>query len=330
MDYFVIQSILDEVTAALLNPKVLSPMFEESPMIGMPHLRTILESVALSSIMKLDANSMDKLFDLMTMMVKYQLTAASGPREIVLIMLNHIDGMRDMVSDVNAQKCVTLVQEMVVDFYSCLTFDEIWRARQSCLRGLESYNVRVSILLRRGLQNEDASFNITPQRYDERYMEHKGTLATLKIKDVSPETCCGGSFDTFGDRKTLLGKNIYLPTYGIMENAKRDSQQFLRDCGVKAELGMLAVQLGTEETSYERPFTLNLLSNVDDENVNNANNETDSEGKSVNQKNAENGEPKLNEDYKAKLDNVYADFFEDEHEGLTRSMDLLDLLDELE
>jgi len=120
----------------------------------------------------------------------------------------------------------------------------------------------------------------------------------------------------------------YLPTYGMTENTRRDSQQFLRDCGVKAELSMLAVQLGTEETNYERPFTLNLLSNMDIENVSNANNETD--GKSVNQKNAESGKAKLNEDYKAKLDNVYADFFEDENEGLKRSMDLLDLLDELE
>lgn len=70
----------------------------------------------------------------------------------------------------------------------------------------------------------------------------------------------------------------YLPTYGVTEGARRDSQQFLRDCGAKAELGMLAVQLGTEETNYERPFTLNLLSNTDEENVNNANREIDAEG----------------------------------------------------
>ncbi|XP_012218508.1 protein OSCP1 [Linepithema humile] len=320
--------VLDEVTAALLNPKTISPMFEKSPMLGISQLRTTLESVALSSIMKLDKSSMDKLFDLMTMMVKYQLTAATGPREIILITMNHIDAMRDMVSDVNAQKCVSLVHQIIIDFYGCLTFEEVWSARQCCLKELESYSVRVSILLRRGLQNEDASFNIIPQRYDERYTEHRNTLATMKMKDVSPETCCGGSFDMYGDRKTLLGKNIYLPTYGITENTRRDSQQFLRDCGAKAELGMLAVQLGTEETC-ERPFTLNLLSNMDEENVNNAKKELDADGNSV-KRNAGGEKPKVNEDYKTKLDNVYADFFEDEHEELKRSMDLLDLLDEIE
>lgn len=121
----------------------------------------------------------------------------------------------------------------------------------------------------------------------------------------------------------------YLPTYGITEgNERRNSQQLLRDCGAKAELGMLAVQLGTEETNYERPFTLNLLSNMDEEN--NANREIDVEGNNAKRSNAGNEKPKVNEDYKAKLDTVYADFFEDEQEGLKRSMDLLDLLDEIE
>ncbi|KAL0129718.1 hypothetical protein PUN28_001762 [Cardiocondyla obscurior] len=319
--------VLDDVTIALLNPKILSSIFEASPMIEIPQLRSTLESVALSSIMKLDKSSMDKLFDLMIMMVKYQLTAATGPREVILIILNHIDAMRDMVSDVNAQKCVSMVHQMIINFYGCLTFDEIWNARQSCLNELESYNVRVSILLRRSLQNDDASFNITPQKYNEKYTEHRNILASMRIKDVSPETCCGGSFDAFGDRKTLLGKNIYLPTYGITESTRRDSQQLLRDCGVKAELGMLAVQLGTEETNYERPFTLNLLSNMDEEIVNKA---IDAEENNAKQNNSENEKPKLNEDYRAKLDTVYADFFDDENEGLKRSMDLLDLLDEIE
>lgn len=87
---------------------------------------------------------------------------------------------------------------------------------------------------------------------------------------------------------------------------------------------MLAVQLGTEET-YERPFTLNLLSNMDEENVKK---ELDTDGNSV-KRSAGGEKPKVNEDYKAKLDNVYADFFEDEYEGLKRNMDLLDLLDEI-
>lgn len=107
--------MLDDVTAALLNPKTLSSTFVEEPLTDMSILRSTLECVVLSSIVKLDINSMNKLFDLMIMMVKYQLTAATGPREVILLTLNHIDAMRDMVSNSNAQQCIRLVHQMVLD-----------------------------------------------------------------------------------------------------------------------------------------------------------------------------------------------------------------------
>lgn len=108
-------TVLDDVTAALLNPKILSSVFEEKPLTKISLLRSTLECVVLSSIMKLDKSSMNKLFDLMIMMVKYQLIAATGPVEVVLLTLNHTDAMRDMVTNPNAQQCVGLVHQMVID-----------------------------------------------------------------------------------------------------------------------------------------------------------------------------------------------------------------------
>ena len=116
--------VLDDVTVALLNPTILPSIFDERPLTGISTLRSTLECVVLSSIMKLDKNSMNKLFDLMIMMVKYQLTAATGPREVILLTLNHTDAIREMVSNSNAQQCVGLVHEMVVDV-SILFFDSI-------------------------------------------------------------------------------------------------------------------------------------------------------------------------------------------------------------
>jgi len=114
-------------------------MFEESPMIGIPQLRNTLECVALSSIMKLDKSSMDKLFDLMIMMVKYQLTAATGPREIILITLNHIDAMRDMVNDVNAQKCVSHVHQMIINVSTMLVSLTVLYSMKNTLLSTRSF-----------------------------------------------------------------------------------------------------------------------------------------------------------------------------------------------
>ena len=37
---------------------------------------------------------MDKLFDLMTMAVKYQFLLCKEPSELVLVTMNHLDGMK--------------------------------------------------------------------------------------------------------------------------------------------------------------------------------------------------------------------------------------------
>ncbi|XP_076391263.1 organic solute carrier partner 1 isoform X2 [Megachile rotundata] len=324
--------VLDDVTAALLNPKILSCIFEEKPLTGIPVLRSTLECVVLSSIMKLDKNSMNKLFDLMIMMVKYQLTVATGPIEVILLTLNHTDAMRDMVSHPNAQQCVGLIHQMVVDFYGSLTFEEIWNARNTCLKELEPYRVRVSVLLRLGLQNDDGTFNITNHKYDEKYEENKDHLSRSKICDVDLKTYCNGSFNLFGERDTLLGKNMYAMTHDISKlTSEQENDNYLKDCGTRAELGMLAVQLGTEETSYKRPFSLNLLSNEDNNNANvekeEGNSKEDGEDNTTIIKQEK---TKFNEDYKIKLDNIRADFFEDEPEGINHNMDLLELLDKAE
>lgn len=183
--------------------------------------------------------------------------------------------------------------------------------------------------MRLGLQNEDTSFNLTSQKYDEKYEENRHILGNQKIKDIDPNKNCGGSFQLFGDRETLLGRNIYSSTYGMIEKLRplQYDSNFLKDCGTKAELEMLATQLGTEET-YERPFTLNLFSNEED--TSNNKNKCNIDKSNFEKKEQEVEKTKINEDYKNKLDNVYADFHENELEKTAHSMDLLDLLDEIE
>ncbi|XP_033174295.1 protein OSCP1-like isoform X2 [Bombus impatiens] len=323
--------MLDEVTAALLNPKMLSSVFEEKSLTKISLLRPTLECVVLSSIMKLDKSSMNKLFDLMIMMVKYQLTAATGPVEIVLLTLNHTDAMRDMVSNPNAQQCIGLVHQMVIDFYGTLTFEEVWNARNDCLKELEYYSVKVSILLRLGLQNDDGSFNSIYHKYNEKYKENKTRLSGTRLSDIDLKTYCDGSFNLFGERGTILGKNMYSMLYGISKlTSEQENHNYVKECGTKAELGMLAVQLGTEETLYKRPFTLNLFSTEDNDNTN-IECESDSKEDSQNDVTITKYEKtKFNEDYKTKLDIIRTDLFKDDHEDIKYSMNLLELLDKTE
>lgn len=113
--------------------------------------------------------------------------------------------------------------------------------------------------------------------------------------------------------------------------SEEKNDNYIKDCATKSELGMLAVQLGTEDTSYKRPFTLDLLSNDDCDNANMERKYTDSkEDIHSNTLVIKHENTKFNEDYKNKLDNIRADLSDDEREGTKRSINLLELLDETE
>lgn len=107
-------AVLDEVGMALLDPLVLSRLFQQIGPINMSEIRSILERAVLSSIMRLDESSMSKLFDLIIMMFKYQIEAVTGPRELLLVTLNHIDFIRCMVIDPSGDESVAVLHRMLL------------------------------------------------------------------------------------------------------------------------------------------------------------------------------------------------------------------------
>lgn len=45
-------------------------------------------------------------------------------------------------------------------------------------------------------------------KYDEKYEENKTNFYNIKLCDINLETYCNGSFNLFGERGTILGKNM--------------------------------------------------------------------------------------------------------------------------
>lgn len=58
--------------------------------------------------MRLNRESMDKLYDLMTMVFKYQLLMVPSPRQSVAITLNHLDTVETYVKE-NLEVCKCLL-----------------------------------------------------------------------------------------------------------------------------------------------------------------------------------------------------------------------------
>ena len=67
------QKVLQDVVKTMLSKKFVEELFRAQEMYSMVSTRQIFEKLAHSSIMKLNATSMGKLFDLMLMGMKYQI-----------------------------------------------------------------------------------------------------------------------------------------------------------------------------------------------------------------------------------------------------------------
>ncbi|KAF4723540.1 Protein oscp1 [Perkinsus olseni] len=86
-------------------------MLVPQEMYSMRSLRQLFERLVHSSIMRLNALSMDKLFDLVSMGLKLQTVRCGRSEEMVMVTMNHIDGMIQLVKDDEEAKISTFLQE---------------------------------------------------------------------------------------------------------------------------------------------------------------------------------------------------------------------------
>ena len=140
----------------MYNKRFIDEIFKSQELHSKKAMRTVFDRLAHASIMRLNAASMDKvgspslihslyalfsrewhlhdteyfhkvlyicdvmfqLYDLMTMAVKYQVCLIPRPRDLLLITLNHLDGLRAMVEN------QTSVLNTLDYLYSCLI--QVW------------------------------------------------------------------------------------------------------------------------------------------------------------------------------------------------------------
>lgn len=89
---------MNDITGIMLNQRFLAELFKPQEVYNKPALRQLFEDLAHASIMRLNSESMGKLYDLMTMVFKHQVVMCAQPSDIICVTLNHLDAMRDFVS----------------------------------------------------------------------------------------------------------------------------------------------------------------------------------------------------------------------------------------
>lgn len=96
-------SVLLDICRLLLHDRFMVELLVPQPLGHVAALRTFFRDLAHASIMRLDDDSMSKMWDLMTMAVKQQALRADSPGELLQATLNHIEYMGEHVPGVAAE-----------------------------------------------------------------------------------------------------------------------------------------------------------------------------------------------------------------------------------
>lgn len=149
------------------------------PVLTVQQCRILLTDIACCSLMRLDITSMDKLWDLMVMLFKWQVHHAyDEPKKLLEITFRHMDGIGQLLPEIRKKLLIDATKRRIIEFWDMQT--EVMRYDIMCgiKQWLNAFNVKISILIRLGFQRTDGTFETDLDQLDgelyRSYMEYIG------------------------------------------------------------------------------------------------------------------------------------------------------------
>merc|ERR1712050_290344 len=147
---------------------------------------SMFQTFAHASVMRLNKTSMDKLYDLMVMCFKYQLTHLRTAFEIHSVTLNHLDSLERMLDDPraffqndkdtmekfkkieNKDVCsgISMIRNVKSGFirhYGKIANTDYEAIRLNLLKFTNEQHTRISMFLRNNVQDERGRFVVNPE-----------------------------------------------------------------------------------------------------------------------------------------------------------------------
>uniref|UniRef100_A0A0N5AIL6 MIR domain-containing protein n=1 Tax=Syphacia muris TaxID=451379 RepID=A0A0N5AIL6_9BILA len=196
------RKILTDLIQAMFEKRFVEELFKLQNIYTRHSLKVFFEKFAHCSIMRLTDNSMDKLYDLMTMTVKYQIETCITPNHILSISLNHIDGIRKILPE--DQESLILLQ---------FTHNKKYKLKCNQMGKVEinfqETRVRISSFLREKKQLSNGHYVLFPTRWIEiaTNVEVPGKVRNYFYDTKGERTVCEGKFNT-GTKDYTYIKNI--------------------------------------------------------------------------------------------------------------------------
>ncbi|CAB3401584.1 unnamed protein product [Caenorhabditis bovis] len=216
--------VLKEIVLAILARPTLEEVFRAKGLPSRKSLKMLYEKLAHVSIMRLNENSMDKLFDLITMSTKFAFQQITMAEQLMTVTVNHLQGMQDIVAgDVEVRDAVEHAFTMTFSLYRSLSPHNWHMLRCALLCWFQETRVKISMLLREKRQSKTGNFYLfidgepvqlpkdgepvgTTRYFDNGLVSEQSTFPTYyeyKEFEDMPDTL------NVAKRSTTLGTNVY-------------------------------------------------------------------------------------------------------------------------
>eukprot|EP00002_Diphylleia_rotans_P010700 TRINITY_DN2123_c0_g1_i1.p2 TRINITY_DN2123_c0_g1~~TRINITY_DN2123_c0_g1_i1.p2 ORF type:complete len:357 (-),score=84.53 TRINITY_DN2123_c0_g1_i1:1646-2716(-) len=274
--------VMQDIVKSMFTTRFVEEVFKPQDMYPHSSVRTIFDRLAHSSIMRLSESSMEKLYDLMTMGFKLQLTRCRTPKEIMQVTENHLKSMVDLVNDTATAALIENVRQNFAEKYSHLTIGDYSLLRQTLLQFFLNRRIKVSLFLQEGLQNKDGSIVLDPTPVMPSEIEVPGSIKLFDDSGSIVEICNfpyqGNAKPCIPNYESTLGMNLYAGHHRMpfspMDSHREDSSPFGDPSAVysrpspgsksaTAELNMLADLIGNPKGSSSDFKILNLFEEED-------------------------------------------------------------------
>lgn len=215
--------VMRDIAANIFSTSFLDELFRPQELYAPASMLQIFTALSTSTSMHLSTHSLRKLYDLVSMTVKYQVYSLRHPLELLEYTLIHLDQVPSLApADVHAS--VQATQQRVCRLAATLSVGDWAAVRRNILNFFLDRRVRVSFFLEDGLQqSSDGSFVMPPDRWlsPTRTCEAPGVIemvgrgsATFGHPDASlgyPPHVVRGSWDPQqpSGRVTKNGTNLY-------------------------------------------------------------------------------------------------------------------------
>jgi len=154
--------VLHDVVRTMFSAKFITEVLKPAQIYSNASTRQIFERLAHSSIMRLSESSMEKLYDLMTMGLKYQLLACKQAKEVLTVTTNHLSSIRACISDPDVIALVTSCEDQLNTNFQHFSPGDWAQLRQALVGFFHDRRVKVSLFLQEGIQSSDGRICLTP------------------------------------------------------------------------------------------------------------------------------------------------------------------------